>query len=127
MTLLASGLHSSQDASDIVWFTGYGFIEPLQYLTAWVALTDAGTSNGCPRAVPRVWKRGVLVHHWNDEHEGLEVTDLRTDDAVDIPLRAGDIALFWSLTPHSTGPSTCSSSSLAPFSLALKKGAAAQI
>ena len=107
-----------------------------------MALTDADTSNGCPRVVPRVWKRGVLVHHWNDEHEGLEVSDLRTDDAVDIPLRAGDIALFWSLTPHSTGPSTfssspnifsipsfyaCSASGLCAFPAPSKKIPAAQI
>ena len=27
---------------------GYTFIEPLQYLTCWVALNDATPENGCP-------------------------------------------------------------------------------
>ena len=31
---------------------GYTFIEPLQYLTCWVALNDASAENGCPWFVP---------------------------------------------------------------------------
>jgi hypothetical protein len=31
---------------------GYKFVEPQQYLTCWVALTDATTDNGCPQVVP---------------------------------------------------------------------------
>ena len=31
---------------------GYTFIEPQQYLTCWVALTDTDEKNGCPWVVP---------------------------------------------------------------------------
>ena len=31
---------------------GYTFVEPQQYLTCWVALTDATVDNGCPQVVP---------------------------------------------------------------------------
>ena len=31
---------------------GYAFVEPQQYLTCWVALTDATEENGCPWVVP---------------------------------------------------------------------------
>ena len=67
---------------------GYGFVEPLQYLTAWVALTDATKSNGCPRVIPKLFRRGPLQHSWDDEQQGLTVPGLRDDDAEAIPLRA---------------------------------------
>ena len=31
---------------------GYTYVEPQQYVTCWVALTDATRDNGCPRVVP---------------------------------------------------------------------------
>ena len=31
---------------------GYAFLEPQQYLTCWIALTDATRENGCPWVVP---------------------------------------------------------------------------
>ena len=33
---------------------GYTFVEPQQYLTIWVALTDATRDNGCPVVAPRL-------------------------------------------------------------------------
>ena len=35
---------------------GYTFIEPQQYLTIWLALTDATLDNGCPRVAPGLHK-----------------------------------------------------------------------
>ena len=32
------------------------------------------------------------------------IPGIRDDDAVCVPVKAGDIACFWSLTPHMTGP-----------------------
>lgn len=80
---------------------GYAFVEPQQYLTCWVALTDATVDNGCPWVVPGLHRQGTLAH---------ELTDLGfvclTDapDAVPVPARAGSIVVFSSLTPHCTGP-----------------------
>ena len=37
---------------------GYAFVEPQQYLTCWVALTDATEDNGCPWVVPGLHRRG---------------------------------------------------------------------
>ena len=39
---------------------GYAFIEPEQYLTCWIALTDADEENGCPWVVPGVHTMGTL-------------------------------------------------------------------
>lgn len=80
---------------------GYTFVEPQQYLTCWVALTDADESNGCPMVVPGLHRLGTLAH---------ELTDLGfvcledAPDAVAAPVRAGGIVVFSSLTPHCTGP-----------------------
>jgi ectoine hydroxylase-related dioxygenase (phytanoyl-CoA dioxygenase family) len=80
---------------------GYAFVEPQQYLTCWVALTDATEENGCPWVVPGLHRRGTLAHEYSD----IGFVCLREpDDAVAVPARSGSIVVFSSLTPHSTGP-----------------------
>ena len=80
---------------------GYAFVEPQQYLTCWVALTDTTEENGCPWVVPRLHRRGTLAHQYSD----IGFVCLRDPaDAVAVPVQAGSIVVFSSLTPHSTGP-----------------------
>ena len=80
---------------------GYAFVEPQQYLTCWVALTDATEDNGCPWVVPGLHRRGTLAHEYSD----IGFVCLRDPaEAVAVPARAGSIVVFSSLTPHSTGP-----------------------
>ena len=45
---------------------GYTFIEPQQYLTCWVALTDATVENGCPWVIPGLHRLGTLEHWMTD-------------------------------------------------------------
>jgi ectoine hydroxylase-related dioxygenase (phytanoyl-CoA dioxygenase family) len=85
---------------------GYTFIEPQQYLTCWVALTDATVENGCPWVIPGLHRLGTLEHWmtdygWECLHDPI--------GAVSVPARAGDIVVFSSLTPHLTGPNTTDS------------------
>jgi phytanoyl-CoA hydroxylase len=80
---------------------GYNFIEPQQYLTCWIALTDATPDNGCPWVVPGLHRRGTLRHHLSET--GLVCLD-EAPDAVPVPVSAGSVVVFSSLTPHSTGP-----------------------
>ncbi len=80
---------------------GYAFVEPQQYLTCWVALTDATEENGCPWVVPGLHRLGTLAHEYSD----IGLVCLRDPpDAVAVPAPAGSIVVFSSLTPHSTGP-----------------------
>ncbi len=82
---------------------GYTFVEPQQYLTCWVALTDATVANGCPWIVPGAHLQGTLEHRWTDR--GFEcLRDPKDPLALEVP--AGSIAVFSSLTPHRTGPNT---------------------
>jgi ectoine hydroxylase-related dioxygenase (phytanoyl-CoA dioxygenase family) len=87
--------------------TGYTFVEPQQYLTCWVALTDATVANGCPWVLPGVHRAGTLLHHWVDPI-GWECIEGEPTEAVPAEVRAGGAVVFSSLTPHLTGPNTTS-------------------
>ena len=88
---------------DFPWHqdNGYTFVEPQQYLTCWVALTDATPENGCPWVAPGLHRRGTL-RHWMTDTGWRCLEDV--PEAVPLPVRAGGIAVFSSLTPHRTGP-----------------------
>ncbi|MEM7096700.1 MAG: phytanoyl-CoA dioxygenase family protein [Pseudomonadota bacterium] len=89
---------------DFPWHqdNGYTYVEPQQYLTCWVALTDATIENGCPWIAPGVHQQGTLRHRWSDL--GFVCLEADPADAQPMPLKAGSIAVFSSLTPHRTGP-----------------------
>jgi len=81
---------------------GYAYVEPQQYLTCWVALTDATADNGCPQVARGLHRRGTLAHTYV-EPLGYEcLTD--PDDVALAEVEAGGIVVFSSLTPHLTGP-----------------------
>jgi ectoine hydroxylase-related dioxygenase (phytanoyl-CoA dioxygenase family) len=83
---------------------GYAFVEPQQYLTIWLALTDATVANGCPQVVPGLHRMGTLRHHYVDPLGWECLTD--PDGVVAAPVPAGGAVVFSSLTPHMTGPNT---------------------
>ena len=90
--------HSSEP---VLWHqdNGYTFVEPQSYLTCWIAMTDATSENGCVVVMPGAHRDGTLLHRetpigyecWGDH-----------DLAVEVPVRAGSIVVFTSLTPHYT-------------------------
>jgi len=89
---------------DFPWHqdNGYTYVEPQNYLTCWIPLTDASVDNGCPWVVRGGHRFGTLEHKLSDmgwfcrEHDGAE--------AFPVPVKAGDVVVFSSLTPHRTGP-----------------------
>jgi phytanoyl-CoA hydroxylase len=88
-------------AEPVLWHqdNGYTYTEPQAYLTCWIAITDATPENGCVSVMPGVHREGTLAHRntpvgeecWGD-----------WDAAVEVPIRAGSIVVFTSLTPHAT-------------------------
>ncbi len=90
-----------ESAEPVLWHqdNGYTFVEPQDYLTCWIAITDATLENGCVSVMPGAHRTGTLEHRetpigfecWGDH-----------DDAVDVPVPAGSIVVFSSLTPHAT-------------------------
>ena len=83
---------------------GYTFVEPQQYLTCWVPLTDATVENGCPQVAAGLHTLGTVQHHYVDPLGWECLTD--PDDVAMAPVRAGGVVVFSSLTPHLTGPNT---------------------
>jgi ectoine hydroxylase-related dioxygenase (phytanoyl-CoA dioxygenase family) len=92
-------------AEPVLWHqdNGYTYIEPQAYLTCWIAITDATLENGCVSVMPRVHRDGTLAHKSTPIGEECW-GDWAT--AVDVPVRAGSIVVFTSLTPHATRPNT---------------------
>jgi phytanoyl-CoA hydroxylase len=86
---------------------GYAFVEPQQYVTCWVALTDATLDNGCPQVAPTLHRRGTLAHRYVDPLGFECFTEPEEKDVAEV--RAGGAVVFSSLTPHLTGPNTTSS------------------
>jgi phytanoyl-CoA hydroxylase len=94
-------------AEPVLWHqdNGYTYVEPQAYLTCWIAITDATPANGCVSVIPKVHREGTLTHRstaigeecWGD-----------WSAAVDVPVRAGSIVVFSSLTPHATRRNTTS-------------------
>jgi phytanoyl-CoA hydroxylase len=81
---------------------GYTYIEPQQYLTIWLALTDATLDNGCPHVAPGLHKYGTLAHYYV-EPLGFECFEDPPREAT-APVKAGGAVVFSSLMPHLTGP-----------------------
>jgi len=82
---------------------GYTYVDPQQYLTCWVALTDADEENGCPIVVPGLHRDGTWAHERTELGFDCGV-DATGRETVAAPARAGDVVVFSSLTPHKTGP-----------------------
>jgi len=83
---------------------GYTYIEPQQYLTVWLALTDATLDNGCPVVAPGLHTLGTLEHHYVDPL-GFECFEAPPSQAA-APVKKGGAVVFSSLMPHLTGPNT---------------------
>ena len=81
----------------------YGPVVPAGYLTLWLAVSDSTEDMGCISVLPGSHRGGLrphspspigLVGHDNDD----------PDQGVKVPVNAGDLICFWSLTMHKSGP-----------------------
>lgn len=102
-------VYKHENPAEFPWHqdNGYTFVEPQQYLTCWVALTEATVANGCPAIAPGLHRRGTLRHEWTDiGFRCLPAGEASAHgfEELALPLKAGSIAVFSSLTPHRTGP-----------------------
>jgi ectoine hydroxylase-related dioxygenase (phytanoyl-CoA dioxygenase family) len=81
----------------------YTPVTPSPYLTLWLALNDATPQNGCIAVLPGWHKRGFLPHQ--ESQLGLVCHSASDpEQGVLVPVNQGSLAVFWSLTPHKSGP-----------------------
>lgn len=84
---------------------GYAYVEPQQYLTCWIPLTDADLANGCPQVARGLHRLGTLQHTYV-EPLGYECFAEPPAAVVVAEAPVGSVVVFSSLTPHLTGPNT---------------------
>jgi ectoine hydroxylase-related dioxygenase (phytanoyl-CoA dioxygenase family) len=88
--------------------SGYTTTEPLEYITCWTAIGDSDLDNGCIWVIPGSNKHGVFPHERQEETDDMYggVNAQFDDDAGAMPveMKAGQVAIFSSLTLHQSGP-----------------------
>lgn len=84
---------------------GYTPVTPSPYLTLWLALNDATPENGCISVRPGSHKGGLAPHHPSPIGLVCHESD-DPDQGVLVPVKAGSMAVFQSLTMHKSGANT---------------------
>lgn len=91
-------------SGDFEWHqdNGKAFIMPQQYITCWIAMTAVTEESGCLSVATGLHKRGTL-RHWRSDRGWVCLTE---DPAsrTSVPMSAGDVAVFSSVTVHKTFP-----------------------
>lgn len=93
---------------DFPWHqdNGYGPIEPLHYLTCWIALEDVAIDNGCIWIQPGTHRQGVVEHR---QTEVGKQCYFGSDPGMPVPLKKGGMAVFSSLLFHRSTANVSSS------------------
>lgn len=88
---------------DFPWHqdNSYQPIDPIHYLTCWLALEDATIENGCVWIIPGSHKMGLVEHKKTDI--GLQCY-FGDDPGVPVPLKSGSMVAFHSLLFHRSTP-----------------------
>jgi non-haem Fe2+, alpha-ketoglutarate-dependent halogenase len=89
----------------------YWGLEPPTALTAWYAVDDSDTENGCMRCIPGTHAEGIRSHGKADAagnllsiNQAVPVSSEEELRAVDMPLKAGEISLHDGALVHGSLP-----------------------
>ncbi|HEY5646539.1 MAG TPA: phytanoyl-CoA dioxygenase family protein [Pseudomonadales bacterium] len=87
----------------------YMGLEPHMGVTAWLALSSSTVESGCMRMIPGSHLTGIQAHtdtfaETNILTRGQEVEAVNEADAVEIPLRPGQLSLHSQRVVHSSAP-----------------------
>lgn len=80
----------------------YGPVSPAPYLTCWLAISDATTTNGCISVIPGSHKGGLRPH----EQSPIGLVGHSSDDpdqGIQVPVPKGSLVVFWSTVLHKSG------------------------
>ena len=92
---------AARDPGHVTWHqdTAYWDLSEDRVVTAWIALTDSTTANGCVRVVPGSHRDGPIAHHLgHDRHNCLlrgqtAAIAVGAERIVPLELRAGQMSL----------------------------------
>ena len=88
--------------------TYWGFNDDNQ-VAAWVALSDATEENGCMHMIPGSHRNGEMSHKPTIDkdnllHHGQTIESVQVEDAISLPLKAGEASLHHGWTMHTSYP-----------------------
>lgn len=86
--------------------SGYKVTRPLEYITCWTAISDTTLENGCIWVIPGSHKLGLIEHVRDTQSAETRPRQIDESNAIPVPMKAGQIAIFSSLTLHKSGPNT---------------------
>lgn len=94
------------DGQPVLWHQdgSYWPLEPMEVVTAWLAVDESTAENGCMRVIPGSHRGPALPHHRHDQTAVLH-TEIRREDvdesrAVDVELPAGGVSLHHPFLVH---------------------------
>jgi non-heme Fe2+,alpha-ketoglutarate-dependent halogenase len=101
-----------RDPAFVAWHQDnyYSNLHLTPSLSAWIALRDSTTENGCMRVVPGSHRKGVLPHKEKGNannllRQGHEIqVTVNESDAVAVVLRAGEMSLHHAAIIHGSRP-----------------------
>jgi len=84
-------------------------LEPHDWVTAWLAISDVTEENGCMRMVPGSHKAPLIEHvdTYGEDNlltRGQTVPDVDEDATVAVPLKPGQLSLHHPRVVHGSGP-----------------------
>ncbi len=87
----------------------YMGLEPIDFLTPWIALSPSNKINGCMTMLPRTHRNGVRKHDETFAEEniltrGQNIPNLDLTTGVDLILRPGQMSIHHALTIHGSQP-----------------------
>lgn len=98
------------DGQPVLWHQdgSYWPLEPMEVVSAWLAVDASTRENGCMRVIPGSHKGPMLTHRKHDKEAvlGTEISAAEVDAsrAVDVELPAGGVSLHHSMLIHGSNP-----------------------
>jgi phytanoyl-CoA hydroxylase len=100
------------DGLPVAWHQdgSYWPLEPMEVVTAWLAVDDATAENGCMRVLPGSHRWPMMEHHAVEGRavlpEGVMVSPEDEARAVDVTLPAGGVSLHHPFLVHGSAANT---------------------
>lgn len=94
------------DGLPVLWHQdgSYWPLEPMEVVSAWLAVDESTAENGCMRVIPGSHRGPALEHHRHDReavlHTQIDPADVDETRAVDVELPAGGVSLHHPMLVH---------------------------
>jgi ectoine hydroxylase-related dioxygenase (phytanoyl-CoA dioxygenase family) len=100
------------DGRPVLWHQdgSYWPLEPMEVVTAWLAVDASDCENGCMRVLPGTHRGPMLQHRRHDReavlHTAIPAEELDESAAIDVELPAGGVSLHHPMLIHGSRANT---------------------